>query len=173
MGTGTKAAIFCLFMSMSLLNSYCQKTTIRIQLLDKSTSDASEFVFEIAIKNKGFEKYWVQDTTFLKEELLNPSEDLVYPFLWKKNNESIYKLYGNYKRRPGVGPPSKWMDSCKNCIFLKRGESLKVRLKMLECYLIDRGQYKLQVAIRPPLFSCNDCPQLAELSSNFIYFKVD
>lgn len=173
MGTMIKAISVCLLLSFFSLNSYCQKASIHIKLIDKTPSNPSDFVFEIEINNNRFENYWVQDTAFLKEELVNPSYNLIYPFIWKKDQGGIYKLYDNLKRMPGVGTSSKWQDSCYNCIYLKKGESLKINLKVLQCCTIEKGQYRLQVAIRPPLFSCNGCDQLQELSSDYIYFDVD
>jgi hypothetical protein len=171
--TRIKATGFCMFLSLFFLDSYCQKASIHIKLIDKTSFSPTDFVFEIAINNNGFENYWIQDTAFLKEELGNPGANLIYPFIYKKNQEGSYKLYENFKRRTGVGPPSKWQDSCINCIYLKKGESLTIHLKILQCCTIEKGQYRLQVEIRPPLFSCNNCDQLAGISSNYIYFDVN
>ena len=154
------------------LMTYSQKAAIYVKLIDKSSSNASDYIFNVEVKNISFDKYWVQDTSFLRNLLEHPTKNLIYPYLEKKiGNE--FKIYEHYKYRPGVGVRAKCLDSCCNCIFLNKGESLKIDLSILECYIVEKGQYRLRVTLDIPFLSCIECKQLEEIHSKYIYFKVD
>src|ERR1700748_1635639 len=165
-----------IFLSLLILfffsNGYSQKATITAKLLDSSFHDASKFNFQIEIKNIGFDKYWIQDTSFLKTHLEYPFENLIYPYMEKEIN-GVYKIYEKHKHRPGYGLRDECLDSCCNCIFLQKGEGLKMNLPTLKCYNMETGQYRMQIMIAPPLMSCHACEQGQEIYSEFLYFTVN
>ena len=162
--------LFLVLGSFTPYTTYSQKAEMYVKLIDSSSS-ASEYIFNIEVKNISFDTYWVQDTSFLKNLLEHPAKNLIYPYLQKKAANE-FKIYERYKYRPGVGTLAKCLDSCCNCIFLKRGESLKIDLPILECYIMEKGQYRMQVVIGPPFFSCLGCKQLEEICSKYVYFTV-
>jgi hypothetical protein len=169
-----KKYIIYLIMVLELITSNvanAQKATIYVKLLDSSSSNAAEYIFNVEVKNVSFDKYWVQDTAFLRSLLEHPTDNLIYPYLEKRVG-SRFKIYEHYKYRAGVGIRAKCLDSCCNCIFLKKSESLKINLPILKCYNMEKGEYRLQVTIGPPLFSCDACKQLGQIYSKYIYFRV-
>lgn len=163
------------FLILSILISsagHSQRAGIYVKLIDSSSSNASDFVFNIRVQNISFDKYWMQDTSFLKGLLEHPTENLIHPYL-KKKAGGVFKAYEHFKYRPGAGERAKCLDSCCNCIFLNKGESLQMNLPILKGYEMEKGEYRLQVTIGPPLFSCHACKQLGEIDSKYVYFTVN
>lgn len=150
---------------------YSQKTSISINLMDTSSRNSMDYVFFITIKNKEFSKYWVSDTTDINNLLKNPTQSPIYPFVEKKSNEK-YTYVDPYKRSGGVLPDSSLL-YCINCITIKKGDSINLKLKLLGSYKLSPGQYRIQVATHPPFMSCNNCEQLTEIFSDYFYFKID
>src|SRR5579859_641284 len=150
---------------------YSQKASISINGLDTSSLNAVEYVFLITIKNKDFPRYWISDTTDINNFLKYPTQSPIYPFLEKKVNK-IYIYVDPYKRYGGVLPDSSLL-YCTNCITIKKGESINLKLKLLGSYRLGPGEYRIQVATHPPSMSCNKCEQLGEIFSDYYYFKID
>jgi hypothetical protein len=159
---------FCLFLFLNGRSQ--QKVQVNLTLLNSTNRDPSRWIFRIKLVNKGFEKYWVQDTTYIANSVRTPSQNLAYPMTWRKINGK-YMLYDT--PRNGGGPlRDKCMDSCCNCINILRHDSISFDLKLLAPYKFDKGQYKAQAYISIPLLSCDGCEQLPELESNYVFFTV-
>jgi hypothetical protein len=154
-----------------MINGFGQQLKISFKLIDEMDKNPSETVFLVNIYNGKYDNYWIQDTAYLKNQVEYPETNLIYPFLWKKSGK-IFKLYENYKHRPGT-LVLKCVDSCCNCILIKQGQKLAFTLKLLECYNLTKGQYRMQVAIHPPIFSPVPKEQLGEIQSNIIKFSID
>src|SRR5580658_4673012 len=117
--------------------SYAQKASLHVKLLDSSFASHSDFVFEVEIRNDSFLTYWIQDTAILRARLDYPPSDLLHAILEKKV-DGKYKSYERLKRHPGDNFS---MDSCVRfcckCIFLSKGQALKLSLPLLSNYILE------------------------------------
>jgi hypothetical protein len=66
------------------LMTYSQKAAIFVKLIDSTSDNASDYIFNVEVKNIGFNKYWVQDTSILAKFLENPAENLIHPYLERR-----------------------------------------------------------------------------------------
>jgi hypothetical protein len=119
--------------------SYGQKAGVSLELLDNSSSNSSDFIFRIHIANDSFFALWVQDSTILQGRIPFRGQSLVHIFIDKKIN-GTYEAYDEGKHRPAIFMEDRWGDSCCNCIILKKGDSVSVDLKILECCSMDFGR---------------------------------
>jgi hypothetical protein len=161
----------CFLMFMLGISCYSQKASVRLKLIDQSSLDISKYIFQVRITNNLFDKYWVQDTTFIASVIANPSINLLHIFVEKRTGNG-YKYFSKWKNRSGYGLSNKCLDSCCNCIILLKGQSVSANFNILEGCRIEKGKYRVQIGIVPPLFVCNGCAQLAEISSNYVYIFV-
>jgi|GEM_PF-1272169 len=168
--TNTIIKLF-LVLSLILLGSYTysQKAAIRIALPHSLDNNPTKYNFLITINNNGFDKYWLQDTTIIRNWIGDAGKNFIYPFVQKRVGKK-------YKTYDVIGPsPFPALDSCEykccNCILIKKGDSLNINLQLLSGYKFEKGEYRLQVAASIPILSCQNCEQLPELFSNYIYFK--
>jgi len=160
------------FISLVLFfRSYSQdKMQLKMVLLDSNSKVPSQWSFKVTITNKKFTKYWVQDTTYLQGSVGAPTANLIYPIMWKKNNNKFVH-YENAAIR-GAMFRDKCMDTCCNCIYISKNKSLSFYIKLLAPFKFEKGQYRIQAYLRIPTFSCDNCEQTPELESNYIYFTV-
>lgn len=150
-----------------------QKASMHVKLLDSSFASHSDFIFEIEVKNDSFPTYWIQDTALLRARFGYPPSDLLYVILEKKVGGK-YRSYERLKQHLG---DNFLMDSCVryccNCIYIGKGQTIRLRMPLLSNYILEKGQYKMEVTLGPPLESCNNCDQikLGEIFTDF-YFKI-
>jgi hypothetical protein len=159
-------SLICMF-----LTSYSQKTSVALALIDTSYSNTSNFVFRVKITNDSFDTYWVQDTTILQARVAFPSQNLIHIFISKKVN-GFYEHFENWKHSEGLFTRAECGDTCFDCIILSKGQSIQVNLKILQCCNIEKGRYRMEIGIVPPLLICNNCEQLGEITSNYVYFTI-
>lgn len=156
--------LFCMF----LVNTgYSQKVDIKIKLIDSLHADASDYSFRITVKNVGLKQYWIQDTSYLLKSIYSRSAILIYAYLWKKVGNT-YKTYEKEKRYVGT-LLNKCDDSCCNCIYIPKGNSLSFSAPLLYNRKMEPGKYKMQIALRPPM---NSAKGLKEEDSDFFYLNV-
>jgi len=164
--------IIYLAISFLYINSiYSQKAKIFLGVKDSLTSSPSDVIFQMEIKNVSFDKYWVQDTSFLRSNIEVPNQNLIHPYIEKSEN-GRYKSYSAEKYGSNSAEREKYLDTCYNCIYLNKGESLKMNLPILSCCRLEKGMYRISVSLSPPLYSCNLCSQLTEITSNYVYLNV-
>ena len=149
---------------------YSQKAIVRLELVDGSMKDPSNYVFRVNVANRSFKEYLLQDTSYLKATVEWPDANLIVPFIWQKVN-GVYKTYEHDKHHSGPLRP-KCVDSCCGCIILKQKRSMSFDLNLLKCCILEKGKYRVQAGLHPPAHSCVACPELAELESNYVYFEV-
>jgi hypothetical protein len=143
------------------------KATITAKLIDSSSVSSEQWVFLVTIKNVGFDKYWIEDTIGLEAQIERGYRTSIYSFIWRKVNGK-YVLFEEYKHLPDVLDEGK----CYNCIYLDRGQSISLKLKLLNCCRMRGGEYRIEVNAHPPIMSCDDCPQLGEIESDYFYLRV-
>jgi hypothetical protein len=149
-----------------------QKASLNVKLVDSSFASYSDFIFQVEVRNDSFPSYFIQDTVLLRK-LLPYHEGLLYVLL-AKNVGGQYKPYEKVKRHSGDPIPG---DSCRvyccNCIFLSKGQTIKLRLPLLSNFNLENGEYELYVMLDPPMESCDDCDeiQFGEIYTQY-YFRV-
>lgn len=167
-----KNLIFLFGITFLSINCFCQsKVEVRIDFSRRNIKDVAQSHFEIKVVNKGFDRYWIQDTSYLAANVESPLSSFIHPIVWRKINGK-YQVYVNLKYRLH-GLPAKCADSCCNCIIVPQGDSLTFTLDLLKCCRrFEKGEYKMQAYIRAPADLCNACEQIVELESNYLYFSV-
>ena len=168
-----KKQFFTLLGHLFLLNcAFSQEAAIYLKLKDTSAKDASQYVFNLRIKNISYKLFWVQDTTLIKDLVEHPSSSMLFPIMQKKK-DGKYKSYERFKYRPGVSASASILDSCSNCVFLKMGESLSIDIPVLKCYNMEKRMYRLIMTLYTPLHSCDVCTIIPEIESKYFYFTVN
>ncbi len=165
-----KQKILCLcWLLFIAATASSQKASIHVRLLDSTAADYSSRIFEVEIKNDSFPGYWVQDIAFIRRNLETPTSALLYVVLQKKGERFSYS---KEKRHQGdaFSLDSYFMNCC-NCIYLKKGESIKINLPLLDRYILEKGDYSMSVMVAPPMNSCDRCEQFGEIHTKY-YFKV-
>ena len=164
--------LIILFGIIASTNSFCQtKVQVSIAFSSRNIKDVDQSHFKVEVINNGFDRYWVQDTSYLAAHVESPLSSFIHPIVWRKI-DGKYKVYMNLKYRLHA-LPSKCADSCCNCIIVPKGDSLKFTLDLLKCCRrFEKGEYKMQAYLRAPTDMCNACEQIIELESNFLYFTV-
>ncbi len=147
-----------------------QKVKFKLTLSDTNSRTAADYLFKVKLINSGFDRYWVQDTSYLIAGAAISSLNLIHPMIWRKEGGK-YRLYENQNFRSGP-LRDKCLDSCCNCIIISKGDSITFNIKLLKPYKFEKGQFKMQAYLSPPLNVCNGCDQIVELESNYVYFTV-
>lgn len=143
------------------------KATITTSLIDSMATNAEQWIFLVTIKNVGFDKYWVQDTTGWNKQIEIDDRESIHVFIWLKVNGK-YQLFEEYKNRGDY----LYDGECDNCVYFEKGQSISLRLQLLNGCHMREGDYKIQVEMGPPIMSCDRCPQLPEIESDYLYFRV-
>jgi hypothetical protein len=159
-----------MFFFMLVKEVSAQEVTINLKLVDSSSADAANYNFKISVRNTTLGDYWVQDTAFLLTSIKSHSAQLIYAFLWKKEGHR-YLRYEHEKHYPGT-LYSKCMDSCCNCTLLKRNELISFSLPMLTDRTIEKGSYKMKIALHAPINPSAKSKQPPSAESNYIFFNV-
>jgi hypothetical protein len=149
-----------------------QKTSISIALIDSSDTDARDWKFSFSIKNKKLRKFLVQDTSFIRNRLINPIRNSLIPYLQLKSDSG----YVQFEILKSLGSSIPFFDTCVwkccNCINLKKGKQLNFIMPILKPYKLVKGHYRLQVSLVPPVMDCKNCRHNHEIFSEDIYFTI-
>lgn len=165
-------SFYCTFIIFFTSISYAQKSVnVKIRIVDSTSRLINGDIFEVSIKNIEFSKYPIQDTSIIKKLSSLPSSNFVSPYLEKLENGK-YKQIIAY-RPTGYPIPDSCVDTCCNCIFLSRKQSIKFQMKILECCDWEPGFYRIKVGIYPPLMYKGPIKLFKMQYSNFVYFTVD
>ena len=159
---------FLFFLLFVVHIAYSQKVGIKLNIVDSSHSEASDYVFRVTIKNVGLDRYWIQDTSYLLTSVLSWSAQLIWPYLWIKTGNG-YEFYEHERHYPGT-LANKCNDSCCNCIFIQKGSSLSFDLPLLKNRVMQKGKYKMQISVTSPIYS--DKLRSREITSDFLYFDI-
>jgi hypothetical protein len=150
-----------------------QKAYIVISKNDTSPANISQWDFGVIIKNNKLKKYRVQDTAIIKKRIDYPYSNLITPYLEIRSG----KRYVQYEDKlpQGVSLPTtdSCFFSCCNCIDLKKGEFLKINLKLLQPFELAPGKYRMHVALTSPAYDCKECKLKEQIFSNYLYFEVN
>jgi hypothetical protein len=163
--------LLCLFVG---LTSYAQdKVAFRLTLLSSDNPDPEQWIFRVKLVNTGFDRYWVQDTVYLVRKMVTPYGNLIRPYIFCKEKEEW--VHYDSSPMPGVELPDTYFDSCHNCIFINKNDSLSFDIPLLRMQRMKKGEYKMIAAINIPISSCpteGGCEQLPEIESNYVFFTV-
>lgn len=153
-------------------SAYSQNATIQIALKDSILTDSSNCPIVIVVTNKGFPKYWVQDTNYIKTRVDDDDIHSMPTYLERKQDGK----YMDYNGRRRFIASRSGMDSCFwkccNCIILKKGKELRFKIALLKNTHLVAGEYRMQVSLIPPKGDCTICEEGREIWSNVVYFTV-
>lgn len=152
--------------------AHAQKASLHVRLVDSSFTTWSDYVFQVEIRNDSFPSYLIQDTAKLRAQVNYTGTGLMYVVLEKKV-AGTYKSFEKVKHRVGDFNSDTCMYHCCNCLCLRKGELIKLNLPLLENYILEPGEYKMETTLGPPLELCHDCEEihLGEIYTDY-YFKV-
>jgi hypothetical protein len=145
-----------------------QPAHLKIRLIDSSGASPSDYIFEIEVKNDSFPMYWVQDTSILKHVITNSGPASIVILVYKIVDGKLQPYPGDERERGDAFIPDSSKLFCSPCIFLNRGESLKLRWPLLKKFKMEKGEYTIGVNLYAPEESCDRCKQLMELSGRII-----
>jgi hypothetical protein len=155
------------FFFLILLNSNsadAQKASIHIRLVDSSSASASDYIFELEVRNNRFDKYWVEDTAQMRTDVMGYPLGLFNIRVSKYGNDGL-RMYENLKKHQG--DRLSLVDSCEtlccNCVVLEKKQSVKIKLPLLTNYNLEKGHYIIEVAVHPPAEVCHLCDQMREI----------
>jgi hypothetical protein len=159
------------FMILFVLKTVGQQVQLKAKLIDGPPQGASDFIFRVTVTNIAFDKYLIQDTTLLKALLKTPNEHLLRVYVEQKKDGKYLPYERFIRNNGGAGTRVECLDSCCNCLILTKGESLFMDVQLLRSYVFEKGSYRLQVGLVPPLMSSSG-DKLKEFASKYVYFSV-
>jgi hypothetical protein len=167
----SRILILLFFFNVSF-SLYAQKVEFFISLNDSTNINASDWVFNVWIKNNKLKKYRVQDTAILKERISAPFTNLLVPYVERSEGGK----YVQYENGLSMGVPIPTYDTCFwnccNCTDLKKGESMQLKLKILQPYKLKKGKYRMLARLSTPTVGCKGCKFKGQVLSNYLYFDV-
>lgn len=146
------------------------RITAQISLIDSSSNNSSQFIFRVVVKNNSKGALLVQNSDYIKSLVSAPVRNYIYPFLEIEDS-------GKFRRyEPNSVHYSFFEDTCLSncckCFILGKGKTANIDLKILECYTLRPGRYKLDIGMRFPFDNLENNKDVKEIFSNYIYFNV-
>jgi hypothetical protein len=156
-----------------IMPGLAQTARMDLLLIDSSSKNPDEFVFRVTLTTDSANLYWIQDTGYLKANVSESAQNLIYLHL-SKLDDATYKMYGHRKHH-GDYLPNNCLTDCCNCTYLGHSQSIHFNLNLLRCCDFEPGTYRLSVYTEPPLNSTvsSTLKGIRGIESNDIYFRIE
>ena len=151
--------------------TYGQQVDIKIKADRQYSNEASDIIFNVQVKNNSFNKYYIQDTSYIQKATDIPAANYVWPYIEKKQ-KGKYTPGDFYRSNASLAPDSCGFYCC-NCLLLRKGESIQFNVDFLSPYKLEKGEYRVFVTLHAPSSPATESGVYTEFKSNYVYFTID